>query len=679
MSRRDVIAGMTAAPLVGAAAAQAWSLPEKRPFREVPNAWITMADGVRLSARLWIPQGAEAGPVPAVFEYIPYRKHDGYRFHDDLWGPTLAGYGVAYARVDVRGSGDSEGVLVDEYLPSELQDGCACIAWLAAQPWCSGKVGMRGISWGGINTLQVAAMHPPALKAIMPMCCMGDRFTDDAHYIGGALGHTNFQWGVAFKTVMAGPPDPQIVGEAWEAMWRQRLEATPAILETWVGHERYDAYWKRGSTEQDWSAIEVPAYIVSGWQDTYSNAVGPLLAGLKVPRKALIGPWGHTYPYLAQPLGLEWAFEEVRWWEQWLKGVDTGIMNEPMLRAFMPYRAPSEVVPAEIPGRWVAEAAWPPRTTSRVLHLTAGGLAEVAGPPATVRCVGDRIVGLAKPEWLDRPPVEQSPDDAKSLTFDTQIPMEDLEILGNPLVRMRVAADRPVAKLALRLTEVTAEGQSWLVSWAVCNLTHRVSHSAPEPLVPGEPYDVDIPLAMIAHRFRAGSRIRLAVSESLWPLVWPSPEVATLTLTLGGASTLSLPVRPQEAAPSPFPIPERRTPPSEGAKRPGTAIEPVSPGRYLIENDSPPAPYVLKATGATLARGRWETSEIREGDPGSCRWTQRAYSSWTRGDWDCAVEASYELTSTAEEFLLSENLTAKRGERLVFERRKASRIKRDLA
>lgn len=142
-----------------------WQMPVPGPFRVLEHVLIAMADGVRLSARLWLP---EATPAPAVLEYIPYRKHDGTRAHDDAWGAVLAGRGIAYARVDVRGTGDSEGVITDELSPEEIQDGVAIIAWLAAQSWCTGAVGMRGLSWGGINTLQVASMRPPALKAIMP-------------------------------------------------------------------------------------------------------------------------------------------------------------------------------------------------------------------------------------------------------------------------------------------------------------------------------------------------------------------------------------------------------------------------------------------------------------------------------------------------------------------------------
>jgi hypothetical protein len=314
----------------------------------------------------------------------------------------------------------------------------------------------------------------------------------------------------------------------------------------------------------------------------------------------------------------------------------------------------------------------------RTLYLTGDRLADEAGPEARIAYVGDRIVGLTKPEWLDRPPVEQSLDDARSMVFRTPALEDDLEILGNPVLKVRVSANRSVAKLAARLVELTADGQSWLVSDGLLNLTHRASHAEPEPLAPGQAYDVQIPMAAIAHRFAAGSRIVLALSESLWPLVWPSPEIVTLSLTLGAASILTLPVRPIEVEPAAFDIPQTRSPPREDAPRPTAATAPVSPGRYRIELSTPPTPTLLKSTGTTLGRGRWEVSEIAEGDPNSCLWTHRAQSSWTRGDWDCAVEATCELRSTPCEFQLSESLTAWRGETLVFETSTESRIARNL-
>jgi putative CocE/NonD family hydrolase len=698
-SRRDILlASLAAVPALAAksvfgaepakTASPAWQLPAKRPVRVVENEWIPMPDGARLGARLWIPEGAEQTPVPVVLEYIPYRKRDAYRRRDSRWGPQLAQYGVAYARVDVRGSGDSDGVMVDEYAPPELNDGVSVIAWLARQPWSNGAVGMRGISWGGINTLQVAAMAPPELKAIMPMGCCDIRFTDDAHYIGGALGLPNFQWGVGFKQVMSAPPDPQIVGTQWEAMWRRRLDATPAILAEWVSHQRYDAYWQRGSIAVDYSGIKCPVYVVDGWIDTYANVVGRLLENLKVPRKGLIGPWGHSYPDAVNPgPGLDWAHEEVRWWQQWLLGVDTGIMDEPMFRAYMPYSTPWEVFPNEVPGRWIAEPTWPaPEIVPAVWHLNAGGtLARRAGAPTPVHYVGDKIVGLDKLQWLPFPPSgmpgEQGEDDQKSLVFNSSPLESDLEILGYPTAKVRVAANVPVAKLAVRMTDVTPEGKSWLVSWGLLNLTHRDSHEHPTALKPGESYDVEIKLFMVAHRFKRGHRIRIALSESLWPVVWPSPEIATLTLELGSSSVV-LPVRPAPKSEAPFPIPV--LPPNTQALAgmrgppPEDSVHRGPDGRLSVKHESPEASYEVPDIGTALTRGGSESNEITEGAPNSCVWRQESIVGYKRGEWDCRSVAAYEITSTAEAFLVKESLKATKGGEIFFQQETVSKIARDL-
>src|SRR5581483_3752826 len=674
----------------------AWSLPVRRPFKVIENEWIPMHDGVRLAARFWLPEGAETHPVPVVWEYLPYRLWDDLRWRDDKTAENLAPYGVAFVRVDVRGTGNSEGVMVDEYDIPELTDGVRIIAWLARQAWSNGSVGMRGISWGGINTLQIASMRPPELKAIMPMGCVVDRYTDDAHYMGGAYGEQNMGWGTAFKGVMAGPPDPQVIGEHWEAVWRQRLEATPDILRTWTTHQTYDAYWKRGSIATDYAAITCPVYVVDGWGDPYENIIGELLAGLKVPRKGLIGPWGHIFPNLATPLGLDWPDEEVRWWQQWLAGIDTGIMDEPMLRVYMMYKADSEAFPDEIPGRWVAESVWPsPRTESSNLYFDAAN--RLSPRPMSrehVQYVGNKIVGLTKPQWVYGRPTEfeQTPDDRNSLVFDSAPLEHDLEILGYPTARIRVSADVPVAQLAVRLTEVTPEGQSWLVTYNVLNLTRRTSMERPSALKPGEFYDVELPLYLIAHRFKRGNRIRAALSENLWPLVWPSPRIATLNIALG-ASYLVLPVRPAPAREAPFTIPVIHEVPIQPNTRGHTAAQamqtpPSAPGAQMptrdatgrIRYDRSPKPTVtfVPAVGTTSTESVQRTIEITEGDPNSCRMMLEHMNRWQRGDWDCTIQFGAELSSTSEAFHLREWVVARKGNMEIFRRETPSTIKREL-
>jgi putative CocE/NonD family hydrolase len=697
ISRRDVLRSAALLSTVGfplalesarasASGTKKWQLPEKNAVEVIENEWIVLKDGTRLGARLWLPVGASTAPVPVVWEYIPYRKRDFTRSWDDAWGHQLAQYGVAYARVDARGSGDSSGVLVDEYLEQELDDGVEVIGWLARQPWSNGNVGMRGISWGGINTLQVAAKAPPQLKAIMPMCCTDTRFTDDAHFIGGALGLTNLQWGVSFKSVMANPPDPAIVGDGWRELWHERLRATPNILEKWLSHQRNDAFWQHGSVSTDFGRIRCPVYIVDGWVDTYVNTVTRILANVKSPRKALVGPWGHSSPNGASPgPGLDWAYEEVRWWKHWLAGVPTGIMDEPMFRAYMPYGTASQTFPKETPGRWVAETAWPAAGIKpRTWFLDEGRLSHSAKSHGTVEYVADKIVGLQKPEWLPFPPEglpgEQTPDDRKSLVFDSEPLDADMEILGHPVARIRVASNRPVAKLALRLCEVTPDGKSWLVTYGLLNLTHRDGHEHPVALEPGHAYDVTIDLSLIAHRFKAKSRVRLSVSESLWPLVWPSPEIVTLTLT-HGASSLELPVRSHSADP-PLVIPVTH------AEGPGLgllfgelrAAGPDADGWYEIHEDPAPMSFPISDTGTTITGGfgRKETLRIREGDNNSCSWEGEHTGGFKRGDWDCTIYAAFKLTSTVDSFFIDETLRAMDGSKLIFERVNRVLVKRDL-
>jgi len=259
--------------------------------------WITLPDGVRLAARLWRPEDALDGPVPAILEYIPYRKRDSTRDRDDRMHHYLAGHGYACLRVDLRGSGDSEGVLQDEYLQQELDDGVEVIRWLAGQPWCNGQVGMIGISWGGFNALQIAALRPPALKAVVSVCSTDDRYADDVHHMGGCLLGDNLSWASTMFAYNSLPPDPELVGENWREAWFRRLEGSGLWLEQWLRHQRRDGYWKHGSICEDWSAVQCPVMAVSGWADGYSNAVFRMLAHLQVPRMALVGPWGHKYPH----------------------------------------------------------------------------------------------------------------------------------------------------------------------------------------------------------------------------------------------------------------------------------------------------------------------------------------------------------------------------------------------
>src|SRR5690625_4703982 len=302
----------------------------------VEHLLIPMADGAQLAARLWLPENADRVPVPAILEYIPYRKRDLTRDRDDINHAYFAGHGYACLRVDLRGSGESDGVLTDEYTETELADAEAVIAWLAEQPWCNGRVGMMGISWGGFNSLQLAARRPPALRAIISDCASDDIYSDNMHYMGGCLLGDHLSEATVMFAFNSLPPDPALVGERWRPMWFNRLQGSGLWLEKWLRPQRRNDYWKRASVCEDYSAVGCPVLAVGGWADGYTNAIFRLMEHLEVPRKALIGPWGHRYPHLGIP-GPTVGFlqEALRWWDYWLKDQATGIMNEPMLQVWM--------------------------------------------------------------------------------------------------------------------------------------------------------------------------------------------------------------------------------------------------------------------------------------------------------------------------------------------------------
>jgi hypothetical protein len=670
-----------------------------RPVSEIENLFIPLADGTRLAARLWLPQDAEADPVPAILEYIPYRKRDFMRLRDEPMHYYYAGHGYAAIRVDLRGSGDSDGVLEDEYLPQEQQDAVEVIAWLAAQPWCDGKVGMTGISWGGFNALQVAALRPAALKAIITLCASDDRYSDDAHYMGGCLLNENQIWGTVLFAGNALPPDPLVVGERWRDLWMARLEADRPFPAHWLRHQRRDAYWKQGSACEDFDRIECAVYAIGGWADGYSNAVPRLLEGLAAPRKGLVGPWSHNFPHNGVPgPAIGYLQEALRWWDYWLKGVDTGIMDEPMLRAWMQDYVTPEPFHAERPGRWVAEQRWPsPRIAPRRWHLSGdGGLQDTPAEAAILGISSPQTTGLAGAVWCGfggdgEAPLDQRGDDGRSLTFDSAALDADLEILGAPRVTLSLCSDQPLAMIAVRLNEVAADGSSARVSFGVLNLTHRDSHEHPEPLVPGRQYRVSVEMNATAHRFARGHVIRLALSTSYWPMLWPAPAAVRLELDTGG-SELCLPLRPADA--NDASLPAFAAPESAGASSTCTGLAPTSFTRSvehdLVGNE---VVYRLVDEGGDLGTAavlRFEEIDLELGhsverqfrideqDPLRASSEIVEHLMMRRGDWEVRVDARSLLQATREHFILHAWLSAVENDEEVFSREWQEKIARDL-
>ncbi|PLW84010.1 peptidase S15 [Kineobactrum sediminis] len=646
--------------------------------------WIPMADGVELCARLWLPEGTHEEPVPAILEYIPYRLRDGSASRDAMHHAYFAGHGYASLRVDLRGSGDSGGVLRDEYLEQELADGEEILRWLAAQPWCSGRVGMIGISWGGFNGLQLAARRPPELQAVVTVCSTDDRYSDDVHYMGGCLLGDNLSWASTMFAFNSLPPDPSIVGERWRRMWHDRLENSGLWLATWLEHQHRDAYWQHGSICEDFSRVQVPVLAASGWADGYSNAVKRLVEHLPELCKGMIGPWSHKYPHLGDPgPAIGFLQECLRWWDQYLKGQDTGVDEDPAIRLWMQDSIPPTTSYHTRPGRWVAEPSWPSSNISiRELPLAPGRLlvdAEHPGQESTMTLQSPLTCGLFAGKWCSYasgPDLahDQREEDGGALTFDSPPLEETLEIMGAPELELELAADRPVAMIAVRLSDVAVDDKATRVTYGLLNLTHRETHAAPTPLEPGKRYRVRVKLNDVAQVFPRGHRLRISLSTSYWPLAWPPPEKVRLTLYDLGSS-LYLPVRaPREGDAGLVTFDE----PEAAATLALTRLEPDH-HNWLVHRDlaqdlstleviNDRGRYRLEDSGIEVQTNIIERYSSQNDDFGSLRGETLWTRSLQRGDWNITTVTRTVLTSNTQAFLLHATLDAYEGEQRIYSR-----------
>lgn len=668
------------------------TLPE---VENIEHTWIPMKDGVRLSARIWKPEDADENPVPAILEYIPYRKRDMKRSRDTQMHHYFAAHGYVAIRVDLRGSGASEGVLTDEYLPQELDDGVEILNWLEKQPWCDGNVGMIGISWGGFNGLQIAAKQPKQLKSVISLCSTDDRYADDVHYMGGCLLNDNLSWASTMFAFNSLPPDPQIVGEDnWRDMWIQRLEGSGLWVDQWMRHQERDDYWKHGSICEDYDAIKCPVMAVSGWADGYSNAVFRMVKNLKVPCKGLVGPWSHIYPQMATT-GPQIGFlqEALRWFDHWMKDKDTGVDEDPDIQVWMQDSVAPKADYRKRPGRWVAEPEWPsPNIYNETYKFDHNTILKPGEEPKN----GDRIsiqsplsVGLFAGKWCSYSvgpdlPHDQREEDGGSLVFDSEPLDETFEILGAPVVNLEVSSNKPVAMVAVRLSDVAPDGKSTRVTYGLLNLCHRFSHEFPKKLEPGKKEQIRIELNDIAQTFPKGHRIRVSVSTSYWPLAWTPPEPVQLTVT-PAKSSLELPVRPRRKGETEEV--EEFEPPVGAPEPEKTIIEPTDHNwiitRDLAKDESTLHVYNDEGThrideiNLEITKRTDEWYRFIDDDFESVNGEVKNTRRLKRGDeWDIRTETRTLLTCTKDEFQIHATLDAYEHERRVFTKTWDRRIPR---
>ncbi|OLP56494.1 peptidase [Rhizobium rhizosphaerae] len=662
-----------------------------RGFTVIENEWIRLKDGTRLAARIWMPDNAGDDPVPAVLEYLPYRKQGGTSLRDESTYPVFAAAGIAGVRVDIRGSGESEGVIDGEYTPRELSDGYELVEWIAAQPWSNGRVGMMGISWGGFNCLQVAALKPPALKAVISIASTVDRYNDDIHYKDGTHLSAQLSWAATMLGYQSRSPDPALVGDAWKAMWLERLEGEPFFLEEWLAHPHRDAFWQHGSICEDFDGFPVPALVIAGWADGYRNTPIKAVEGLGPKAKAMIGPWVHKYPHFAWPKPrADFHGEAIAWWNRWLRDEDNGAEALPQMRAFILDGPRPALRRAVEPGFWIAKQDWQaPEMQS--FHVGPYGALTQGLPvphpqPHAIFLRSPLDTGTQSGEWFTLKPDaemagDQRLDDAGSLTFETEPFAEGEAYLGRPEVTLTLTPHAPVANLIVRLVDLHPDGAATRITFGVLNLCHRDGNAAPTPLVPGAPITVRLVLDACGYRIGEGHRLRIALSTAYWPMILPTPEDAGITID---AATLGL-AMPLLGDHERITVPEPENPdplPHYTELSPGRTERRVERDlatgttRYIIVEDT--GLFRHPDTGLAIRDLREECWSITQGDPLS----MTGVSTWTcvteREGWSARTVSTSRLACTRDEWLTSAEVTAFEGDSEIFAKRFEKRIPRAL-
>jgi predicted acyl esterase len=644
---------------------------------------LPMNDGIVLAATLYRP--ATAAKVPCLLEALPYRKDDVTMSYTSEYVRLRDEFGYAVCRVDLRGTGSSEGLATDEYPAREQDDLVDVIAWLAAQPWCNGSIGMLGTSYSGFNSIQVAMRRPPALKAIIPIYATDDRYTDDVHYMGGARRLLDI---IDYPTYMismnALPPLPEVFGDGWRDEWRKRLDQGTPWLLRWCAEQTNSAYWRHGSLRPDYRAITAATMIVAGWADGYRNnslRTYRALADAGTPVRLLIGPWSHMSAQSALPgPHVDLVPEMARWFDRWLRDTDNGIDTEPGIVYFGRSSYPPEPDAGYLNGQWQAESTWPSARFADASRPLGGGVISHrpiagTGTAAWNSCAGTLPYGQ---------PTDQRYDDAASLMWEW--PAGGTEILGHAALALRLGSDEPVATVSAKLSDVAPDGTATLITRALLNLTHRAGSVDPRPLPVGEDIDVWVEFEATSWTFAEGHRLRLAVTGMDWPNTIAAPRPFTLTVN-GDASTLTLPTA--ISAPTLAPATLHRIDPASGDAAPvPAAAHEIGPPRSTSTATDTPATPVWRISDDVLTRttsGFVDHGSTYDARGGSCAdrytglcsidrrtWQQRAVSSssfaLTWGDIRVWAESRVEFTANEHEMTVEIGLTAYDGDEQIAER-----------
>ncbi len=670
------------------------TLPVTVPGVHLENIFLRMPDGIRLNAFLYLPEELAAGrKIPGLLETLPYR-----------YGPLpdcyAARHGYASIFVDVRGTGGSEGIPTTEYSVEEYEDIAHIIDWLSRQPWSNGRVGMYGGSYGAFNSVWTAAVvRPPALKAIFAMCGTDDRYTDDIHHPGGAMLMVDNSWALAMVTsnAMPGAPGLELDSRASLDRWE-----TPPWLLGFLHHQLDGPYYRRGSLAPGYERLTIPTFLVGGYLDTYQNFVPRIMKNSsKAITRGILGPWHHSLTEPGPKIDLENVLM-LRWFDHWLKGTDTGMLDEPRVSFYMPrWRRQTFRYTGDIPGEWRHLDAWPDTVfepgwrlflrpepeiaPERALAMDpspgqGGRLAGEAGPASALRLryypgTGGNAQSFGPTRKEGYYGLDHRAEDVWGLCFDTPPLSEAVEILGFTRAHLFVSSTAPVANWIVRLCDVAPDGTSYLISRGFLNATHRLSHTKPEALVPGELYEITVELMCVGYRFDPGHRIRAVVTNADFPVLWPSPYAMTTTLYAGGdrPSHIALPVLPELNYRTAL-VPVIAEEPSEEVKRKPESVSEEESWLRVIHDAAGGA----HTTIVNLPPGCRISCRVKDEDPAAASLQTTSSNTENDGSRRVEVRSEGELRSTVDDFILDITCTLLENYKVVRTRRWKDKVRREL-
>lgn len=560
------------------------------------NVLIPLSDGITLAGDLFRPK--EVNSFPVLVSYYPYRKDDVIGAHFIQANKYFAERGYGSLLVDFRGIGGSEGAFWEEFDAREGRDGAELVEWTAAQPWCDGRIGVWGMSYGGTTALQMGAARPKHLKAVVAMNANVDLYSELV-YPGGCLCPLERYgtWGASMIAASLLPPLFQDPAGRWYRVWMERLaNLPPPMVFPWHQHPTYDEFWQ--SKVVDVSRIQVPTFIVTAWRDQCPEKMLEAYEKIPAPRRLLVGPWGHWMPDRAAFEKVDYLPEVLRWFDTWLLGSETGISKEPPVTIYVQG------------GGWRHELQWPIESTKNMEWYLAEDAALESNVPSSSGSIpyrADPTVGITAGVFpADNGlgmPRDQVTDDRLSLSFTSDPIATDIEITGCPEAVLYIALDQgDDINLAVKLCDVAPDGASALITSGWLKASHRLSHEHPNPPPAGAFLDYSIQVSATSYRIPRGHRLRISVACADFPRIFPTPVNPLIRLGFGAntRSLVRLPVVSSTGVPGPvLPVPDPmidRTPLNvEGSPR------------YRLERD-----FEKKTLSVEI--GGWGTLLTPEGD-----------------------------------------------------------------